>query len=174
MNIPKPKTGIYMILNKLTGKAYIGSTINVKNRLYEHQKELEKRQHVNPYLQRAWNKYGRENFEFIPLLYCEEQIRLFCEQKIMDGHKNEYGIYNIYQKAGTPLGSHHSDETKQKQSKKRKKYWENNDRLFKEKNSFYGKIHSEETKQKISKANKGRLKGNKYALSNKFFHTPEK
>lgn len=56
--------GIYMILNIINNKMYIGSSKNVKRRLQEHKRELRKGIHINKHLQNAWNKYGEENFLF--------------------------------------------------------------------------------------------------------------
>ena len=58
---------IYKILNKVNGKFYIGSTKNAKVRWYQHKYMLNSNRHINNYLQNAWNKYGKENFDFIIL-----------------------------------------------------------------------------------------------------------
>jgi len=166
-------SGVYLIQNIITNKVYVGSSINIEKRLKVHLKALQKRNHLNPYLQRAWNKYGEDNFQFKVLLYCEEKNRLLQEQLMIDSYRETHGLYNIYPYAGSPLGSHHSEETKRKQSKKKKEFWDNNEHPIGILNSFYGKVHSEETKKKISIKNKDKLKGNTHALGNKFFHTQE-
>lgn len=56
--------GIYKILNTINGKFYIGSTTNLRKRLYEHYRELNLRTHTNKHLQAAWIKYGKEGFKF--------------------------------------------------------------------------------------------------------------
>ena len=56
--------GIYKILNTVNGKFYIGSTTNLKKRLYEHYRELNLGIHTNKHLQAAWIKYGKEGFKF--------------------------------------------------------------------------------------------------------------
>jgi group I intron endonuclease len=48
--------GVYWILNLVNGKVYIGSSVDVENRLQNHKKDLIAGKHRNPYLQRAWNK----------------------------------------------------------------------------------------------------------------------
>mgnify|MGYP003295796585 CR=1 FL=1 len=55
---------IYKIVNKINGKVYIGQSTNIKERWKDHKNRLRKREHVNTYLQHAWDKYGEENFEF--------------------------------------------------------------------------------------------------------------
>jgi len=55
---------VYQITNISNNKIYIGSTIIPYNRLLMHYRSLNRGDHENIYLQRAWNKYGKDNFEF--------------------------------------------------------------------------------------------------------------
>lgn len=60
--------GIYAIRNKCNKNLYIGSTIqSFGTRWEQHRYRLKKEIHSNCYLQNAWNKYGKDNFEFIML-----------------------------------------------------------------------------------------------------------
>lgn len=63
-------SGIYKITCVPTGKVYIGQSNNVYKRWRDHRLELRKNQHVNNYLQRAWNKYGETQFEFEIIKKC--------------------------------------------------------------------------------------------------------
>ncbi|MEN6292413.1 MAG: GIY-YIG nuclease family protein, partial [Methanobacterium sp.] len=56
--------GVYKISNKIDGKSYYGSSKNIEKRWLRHKNELNKNKHINILLQRAWNKYGEENFIF--------------------------------------------------------------------------------------------------------------
>lgn len=56
-------SGIYKIIC-CNNKFYIGSSVNIDKRLTEHIRSLRKNKHYNPYLQRAWNEYGEQNFRF--------------------------------------------------------------------------------------------------------------
>lgn len=42
--------GIYMLLNTKNGKRYIGSSINIRKRLWEHRALLRHNKHDNPHL----------------------------------------------------------------------------------------------------------------------------
>lgn len=53
-----------MIRNKVNGKKYIGQSVDIEKRFYEHKRTLRKNKHNNEHLQRAWNKYGESKFEF--------------------------------------------------------------------------------------------------------------
>jgi group I intron endonuclease len=57
-------SGIYIILNKLNLKCYIGSSVNINSRLSKHKYQLKNNKHSNQKLQNAVNKYGLNNFNF--------------------------------------------------------------------------------------------------------------
>lgn len=58
-------SGIYTITNKVTGKLYIGESLDIYRRWHkEHIPKLRKDLHYNKELQNDFNKYGEENFEF--------------------------------------------------------------------------------------------------------------
>jgi group I intron endonuclease len=125
--------GIYMIINKVNGKFYIGSTNNLRKRKREHFWALSRGNHVNDYLQKAYNKFGEKNFEFKVLEYVNNEDDLLeREQYYLDLLKPYIRIigYNLCKEArgGGLIG---------------------------EKNPNYQKPMSAEQKQKISKALKG-------------------
>lgn len=57
-------SGIYMIVNELKGKSYIGSSVNVYKRWSNHKYLLKKGKHHNIKLQNSWNKYKEINFKW--------------------------------------------------------------------------------------------------------------
>lgn len=65
------KSGIYKIENIINKKVYIGQSKNISHRFSCHKHELNKSIHPNHHLQRAWNKYGKENFTFDILCECQ-------------------------------------------------------------------------------------------------------
>jgi group I intron endonuclease len=50
---------------------YIGQTINFNKRIFQHKKDLRNGIHANRYLQNAWNFYGKDNFIFEVLEFCQ-------------------------------------------------------------------------------------------------------
>lgn len=64
--------GIYKIENKVNGKVYIGQSVNIEKRWNAHRCELLRNAHYNEHLQRSWNKYGEDKFDFILIEECEE------------------------------------------------------------------------------------------------------
>lgn len=64
--------GIYCIENIINNKKYIGMSRDIKRRWAEHKTELNNHEHVNQYLQSAWDKYGKECFKFYIVELCDE------------------------------------------------------------------------------------------------------
>ena len=78
------ESGVYQIKNKVNDKSYIGSSINIKNRLYKHLWMLKNNKHDNVYLQSSFNKYGENSFEFNILEYCDESKLIITENKYIE------------------------------------------------------------------------------------------
>lgn len=140
------RSGIYAIINLVTGKTYVGQAFKFNKRWSNHEVELRLGRHCNPYLQASWNKYGEQNFIFIILERCECNVELLTwrEQHWMDKLKaanREFG-YNQAPAAGSSLGYKHSEETKQAWSEYRQ---------------ANAKPRSQEVKDKIGAAQKGRV-----------------
>lgn len=77
--------GIYKITNKANNKVYIGSSKDIQKRWKQHINTLKNKTHHSYHLQRAWNKYGDENFKFeiVEVVYNED-ILTVKEQEWMD------------------------------------------------------------------------------------------
>lgn len=105
--------GVYCIKNVKNNKIYIGSSVDVKRRWYHHVTELNKNNHCNWHLQRAWNKYGRDNFEFYILQVCTAEELKDLEQKyINETHCCDRNIgYNVCPSVNNKIWA---DETKEK------------------------------------------------------------
>ena len=77
--------GIYMIQNKVNDKIYIGQAVNIKRRWKKYKKRLSGNHHNNKHLQKSWNKYGEDNFEFTILLECEKSdLNMYEEYYIFE------------------------------------------------------------------------------------------
>jgi len=141
------KIGIYRIINIKNGKFYIGSSINITKRWYDHKRTLRKGIHDNDYLQKSWNKYGENNFEFNIIEIIENVTDLLIrEQYHLDVMKpfDKDKTYNICGFANNMLGFKHSDETKMKLSK-----------IHKGNKYNLGNKHSDETKKMMSISHTG-------------------
>ena len=98
------KCGVYKITNKINGKFYIGSSINITDRELRHKSDLSCGTHHSEHLQRAYDKYGKENFKFEILELCNEEDVVKREQYYLDKLKPyDYNVgYNISKKASFP------------------------------------------------------------------------
>lgn len=105
-------SGIYKIINIITGDFYIGSTVNLDNRYNSHFRDLNSERHHNIKLQRAFNKYGAKWFIFHVIELCEKSRRLELEQLYIDSLKPFYNICKVT--TSVMDGRKHSDETKEK------------------------------------------------------------
>lgn len=63
--------GIYAIINTENNKIYVGQSRDIYGRWRMHKHELNTNTHHNLHLQRAWNSYGGEVFDFIILESCD-------------------------------------------------------------------------------------------------------
>lgn len=135
--------GIYEIVNLCDGKAtaYVGSSQDIAQRWSHHRSILRNGQHINSYLQSAWDKYGADAFEWNVIEEVEStDALLVVEQRYLNAYFASGHCYNIARCAEAPTrGLKHTDETRQNMSK-----------------AQMGKTLSDETRQKISKANKGK------------------
>lgn len=112
--------GIYKITCTVTGKFYIGSSVNLKRRKFWHFCQLKNNKHDNFHLQAAYQKYGKEAFIFEVLEFFEEDILtekvIQIEQTYLDNLQpyNPKIGYNLCKVAGVPAsrkGFKHSIKT---------------------------------------------------------------
>jgi group I intron endonuclease len=99
-NLPN-LSGVYIITNIVNNKVYIGSSVNIKKRVYRHFSELVNNKHYNRLLQRAYNKYTKKAFVVNVLCVCDKKETFNNEQVFLDKHKSyipKFG-YNIMKSA---------------------------------------------------------------------------
>lgn len=96
------KSGVYVIKNLVNNKVYVGSSKNLYARELEHFRNLKNNKHENKHLQRAYNKYGRDNFAFEVIEFCKEEERFLLEQKYIDKYYGRDNCYNVCKFADLP------------------------------------------------------------------------
>jgi len=147
------KSGIYTITCLANGKYYIGYATNLEKRKNHHFSRLKINKHCNPYLQKAYNKYGKNNFKFEILeeypdkgFILPSMENYWCN--LLDAHNAKYG-YNIL-----PTNPYN-------------KYKQTKEMILKASLKRKGFKHSEETKNKMSKTRTGKKINRKSTVWNK-------
>ena len=147
----KGRAAIYLWTHKESGKRYVGSAVNLSERMYQYFSLLWLKQ-VDSYISRALIHHTHSAFSLSILEYIDisnfskEEARKFIlgrEQYYLDFifSEDEPNTYNILKVAGSLLGFQHSEESIAQMSG--------------ENNHFFGKTHSAEAKALMSEAKKG-------------------
>lgn len=103
-------SGIYSIKNLKSGRMYIGSSYNIRARWNKHKRDLRRGKHHSLPLQRAFDKYGEQSFEFKMLIICRQQDMLLYEQRAIDAFNSCDNGYNVSKIAGSRAGVKHAPE----------------------------------------------------------------
>ncbi len=137
-------SAIYRILNVANDHFYLGSSINVRRRRWEHWDSLRKGTHHCEALQTAWGEFGEDAFEFEVIEEVEDSAQLLhTEETYLMKYAGSPECYN------TAMSAHQSPAMLPRVRAKisdglRRKYEDplNHPRL--------GKKHTEGAKAKIS------------------------
>lgn len=146
-------SGIYSITNKVNGKLYIGKSVDVVKRINTHKQSLRKGSHYNEHLQRAWNKYGEDSFEFETLEFVEVEHLTYFENYYMELYKSYNYRYGYNSALPSEDLTHYvaSSQTKEKLSKAIMKYEE--DELLSFLHEFYYHNGRVPTSRELKKEN---------------------
>jgi len=119
---------------------YIGSTCNRQRRWQRHRSELNCGRHHNVFLQRSWDKYSADNFEFYILETPDDNADLVQREQVwFDKLALSRRLFNVSGVAAAPTrGRQHTPEA-----------------IAKIRAANLGRTLSEESRLKISKANRG-------------------
>lgn len=144
------QSGVYAIRHKESGKVYVGSSYDVKNRWRTHKKRLFNKNHHSILLQRAYNLYGLDAFEFVILEIYEPNPNLLTrEQHWIDFYQsaNSNSGYNICPIAGSQAG--------------KPSYMRTHECNLKMSLALKGKRFSKEHRKKLSESRIGKIPWNK-------------
>ena len=139
---------IYMVVNLINNKRYVGQTTNSFH--YRYQGNFPKNC-SNNHIKNAINKYGWSNFEVIEELDVAYSKKELDEKECyyIEKYQTTDSRYGYNKKTGGANGKM-CDETRRKLSESHKGRFKGED------NPFYGRKHTEETRMKISKAQLGK------------------
>lgn len=94
--------GIYLIRNVINDKIYIGSTSNLKIRRNKHISDLKNNKHHSYHLQKAYNKYGESNFQFIIIELIENTNDINTLKNILIELEQKYIV--LYDSCNSDMG----------------------------------------------------------------------
>jgi len=113
-------SGIYVILNIINNKRYVGHSVNIKKRWKQHRTSLNRNVSIHTHLQAAWNKYGKPNFSFsviesLPYTFTKEQFEEVETKWVLlfKSHLSEFG-YNSVLPGSHPIKEDGGNTTKRK------------------------------------------------------------
>jgi len=163
----EPIIGVYKITCLSTGKYYIGYSKEIEKRFHTHKMLLRASRHFNILLQRAYDKYGYDDFTFEILHTCKTiDDAKGLELQYLDDINIRPLLYNIhYNNSGGDLLTHHPNRTEiiekmtrtitelnnnMTKEEKQQKYGQSG-----EKNGMYGRTHTDEVKKRITELKTG-------------------
>jgi group I intron endonuclease len=154
----RDKSGVYCLVNKVNGHAYVGSSINLASRMrnYLNKAFLKSKQNANIPITKALLKYDYSNFSLLILEYVEQ---LFLTARETFYIRQFIPYYNVLKEGYSSLGYKHTEETKRLLSElaKNRVHSESTKGLIAkaltgENNPFYNKSHSIESKVRMAEA----------------------
>ena len=149
----KIESGIYCYENLVNGKKYIGQSQNLYKRYLDHEQGFQRAYgkgtgRENKPLWLAIQKYGRENFRYYVIEFCDvtelDEKEIFYIQEL-NSHISKSG-YNLSLGGNTSRGVVHSKEARKNMSK-----------------AHIGEKHTKEHNEKIGQSHVGM----KYSLKNR-------
>lgn len=170
---------IYKITCVVTDDFYIGSAIKPKRRRWEHWDALKKQRHHCVALQRAWDEYGEDAFEFEIIEEVSDEAKLLgIEDTYLARYAGNPECYNtamstqipsstqaeVREKISHSLREHYAENEHPRQGKKHTpetlaKIAANRTPPSGENHYRYGKTLDEETRKKIGDTQRGKKKG---------------
>lgn len=100
LNGLKNKSGIYMFINKINGKKYIGSSVDLRRRLLSYLNVKYLKREDSMIINKALLKHKYNNFEFMILEFCNKSQVLNKELFYFKIYNPEYNILKI---PGSPI-----------------------------------------------------------------------
>jgi group I intron endonuclease len=99
LNYIKGKAGIYMWTNKLNGKKYVGSSVDLRRRLLEYYNVKRILNEKSMPINKSLLKHGYQSFSLTILEFCDRDSLVSREKHFFEVYSPEY---NILKTPGSP------------------------------------------------------------------------
>ena len=152
-------SGVYEIINIITGDCYIGSTVDLKRRKQQHFCEYTWKKEPNKQLYKDMKQYGKDNFLFKPIQLCDPEELQKYEQIAIEKYNPKYNVRTAYtgmtreeyiKQYNKQYDKEHADSIKQQQ----KQYYKENTDSIKQYQKQYRKENADKIKQYYKQYNK--------------------
>ena len=147
-------SGVYEIVNTITGDCYIGSTVDLDKREKQHFYESVWKHNPNKQLYKDMKQYGKNNFLFRPIQLCNPEELKKYEQIAIEKYNPKYNIRVAYtgmsiEEYQKQYKKENADNIKQYQ----KQYKKENADNIKQYNKQYYKENTDSIKQQHKQYN---------------------
>lgn len=146
--------GIYMIYCLQTEMAYIGQSRNIRRGWSTHRRQLKDGKHPNEYLQRAFNKYGKDSFLYLVIDTTDSSKLNEFEELYLTGVNSE-SLYNLMALGVFPSSNLHIEKMSISHAG-RKQTEESKLKISQTLKGFKRQPFTEEHRKKLSEAHKGK------------------
>lgn len=137
------------------GRAYVGGSIDMQDRWWNHSSTLNRGVHRNRHLQAAWSALGPGAFEFVCLEVVGGNDDLTAaEQRWMDKLREQSDLFNLAPQAGATAGVVHTAETREKMGAPKRGRTLSAEHRAKVSAAGRGRVFSAEHRAKIGEANR--------------------
>ena len=141
-------SGVYEIINTITGDFYIGSSVDLNRRKREHFKNSTWKKEPNKPLYKYMQQYGKENFLFKTIQLCAPEELKKYEQLAIDKYNPKYNVCAAYTELSKEeykeqYCKEHADSIKQQRKQYRKEHADS----IKQYQKQYRKEHADSIKQ---------------------------
>ena len=126
-------SGVYQVVNTITGDFYIGSSVDLKKREKEHFRESVWKYNQNKPLYKYMQQYGKENFLFKTIWLCVPEELKKYEQIAIEKYNPKYNVCAAY--------------TGMSKEEYNKQYYKENTDSIKQQRKQYRKEHADNIKQ---------------------------
>lgn len=109
LRLPKRSEGVYLIVNRVTGKVYAGRSVCMASRIGIHFSLLRNGRHLNTALQADSDAHGLESFGCSVLTYAKQSWAYLAELKVLEllCDMPSYNIQNVDYLGRASLGPEH-------------------------------------------------------------------